>query len=172
MTTTVQSWWDFQSLDGVRMQPLEKASSAPRGPGGCRGDSDRCHRSTCPGQGIATRTEHPLPPPTSHPARSFLRQARRRSCFGSQEAAALPSASSLELFQPCLLLRLAVPLPTCQTRARNRNRSLKFTTRHSGFQKYKQKWQSSRGKIHFFRDDLSLEHVLLICSQGKASVFV
>lgn len=75
-------------------------------------------------------------------------------------------------FGPVSLLGLAVPLPTCQTREKNRNHSVKFTTRHSGFQKYKQKWQSSRGKIHFFRDDLSLEHVLLICSQAKASVFV
>lgn len=73
-------------------------------------------------------------------------------------------------FGTVLLLKLAVPLPTCQAREKNRNRSLKFTTRHSSLQKYKQKWQSSRGKIHFFRDDLSPEHVLLICSQGKASV--
>lgn len=73
---------------------------------------------------------------------------------------------------PVSLLRLTVPPPACQTREKNRNRSLKFTTRHSGFQKYKQKWQSSRGKIHFFRADLSLEHVLLICSQGKASMVV
>lgn len=83
-----------------------------------------------------------------------------------------PRLAPQRCLSPVSLLRFAVPLPTCQTREKNRNRSLKFTTHHSSFQKYKQKWQSSRGKIHFFRDDLSLEHVLLICSRGKESVFV
>lgn len=82
-------------------------------------------------------------------------------------------ASSPKMFQARLVLEARSPSAHMSgEREKNGNRSVKFTTRHSGFQKYKQKWQSSRGKIHFFRDDISLEHVLLIYSQGKASVFV